>query len=84
MKLMITAVMLSVSGCAGGCSKQAEPVIADSTVETLAPEESIENTEPAPSPTVEPQKNQLRKVQKVRLIHQKQMKIQRIQVNQQE
>lgn len=43
--------MLSVSGCAGGCSKQAEPVIADATVETPAPEES---TEPTPSPTVEP------------------------------
>ena len=49
--------MLSVSGCAGGCSKQAEPVIADATVETPEPEESIEsveNTEPTPSPTVEP------------------------------
>ena len=49
--------MLSVSGCAGGCSKQAEPVIADATVETPAPEESvesIESTEPTPSPTVEP------------------------------
>ena len=43
--------MLSVSGCAGGCSEQAEPVIADATVETPAPEES---TEPTPSPTVEP------------------------------
>ena len=43
--------MLSVSGCAGGCSKQEEPVIADATVETPAPEES---TEPTPSPTVEP------------------------------
>ena len=55
--LIITAVMLSVSGCAGGCSKQAEPVIADATVETPEPEESIEsveNTEPTPSPTVEP------------------------------
>ena len=49
--------MLSVSGCAGGCSKQAKPVIADATVETPEPEESvesIENTEPTPSPTVEP------------------------------
>ena len=49
--------MLSVSGCAGGCSKQAEPVIADATVETPEPEESIESvesTEPTPSPTVEP------------------------------
>ena len=55
--VIITAVMLSVSGCAGGCSKQAEPVIADATVETPEPEESIEsveNTEPTPSPTVEP------------------------------
>ena len=51
--------MLSVSGCAGGCSKQAEPVIADATVETPEPEEStesVESTEPTPSPTptVEP------------------------------
>ena len=49
--------MLSVSGCAGGCSKQAEPVIADATVETPEPEESvesIESAEPTPSPTVEP------------------------------
>ena len=48
--------MLSVSGCAGGCSKQAEPVIADATVETPEPEERIESTEssePTPSPTVE-------------------------------
>ena len=55
--VIITAVMLSVSGCAGGCSKQAEPVIADATVETPEPEESIESvesTEPTPSPTVEP------------------------------
>lgn len=55
--LIITAVMLSVSGCAGGCSEQTEPVIADATVETPEPEESIEsveNTEPTPSPTVEP------------------------------
>ena len=55
--LIITAVMLSVSGCAGGCSKQTEPVIADATVETPEPEEStesIESTEPTPSPTVEP------------------------------
>ena len=55
--LIITAVMLSVSGCAGGCSKQTEPVIADATAETPEPEESIESvesTEPTPSPTVEP------------------------------
>ena len=55
--VIITAVMLSISGCAGGCSEQAEPVIADATVETPEPEESIEsveNTEPTPSPTVEP------------------------------
>ena len=55
--VIITAVMLSVSGCAGGCSKQAEPVIADATVETPEPEESvesIESAEPTPSPTVEP------------------------------
>ena len=55
--LIITAVMLSVSGCAGGCSKQTEPVIADATVETPEPEESvesIESAEPTPSPTVEP------------------------------
>ena len=50
---VITAVMLSVSGCAGGCSKQAEPVIADSAAETPEPEESIESSEPIPSPTVE-------------------------------
>ena len=55
--VIITAVMLSVSGCAGGCSKQTEPVIAAATVETPEPEEStesIESTEPTPSPTVEP------------------------------
>ena len=55
--LIVTAVMLSVSGCAGGCSEQTEPVIADATAETPEPEESIEsveNTEPTPSPTVEP------------------------------
>ncbi|MCX4353807.1 MAG: SH3 domain-containing protein [Lachnospiraceae bacterium] len=52
--VIISAVMLSVSGCAGGCSKQAEPVIADATVETPEPEESIEPKEPTPSPTVEP------------------------------
>ena len=55
--VIITAVMLSVSGCAGGCSKQTDPVIADATVETPEPEESvesIESTEPTPSPTVEP------------------------------
>lgn len=49
--------MLSVSGCAGGCSEQTEPVIADATVETPEPEESvesIESAEPTPSPTVEP------------------------------
>ena len=55
--VIITAVMLSVSGCAGGCSKQTEPVIADATVETPEPEEnieSVESTEPTPSPIVEP------------------------------
>ena len=52
--VIITAVMLSVSGCAGGCSKQTEPVIADASVETPEPEESTESTEPTPSPTVEP------------------------------
>ena len=52
--VIITAVMLSISGCAGGCSEQAEPVIADATVETPEPEESTESTEPTPSPTVEP------------------------------
>ena len=55
--VIITAVMLSVSGCAGGCSKQTEPVIADATVETPEPEESTESSEssePTPSPTVEP------------------------------
>ena len=55
--VIITAVMLSVSGCAGGCSEQTEPVIADATVETPEPEErieSVESTEPTPSPTVEP------------------------------
>ena len=46
--------MLSVGGCAGGCSKQTEPVIADATVETPEPEENIETKEPTPSPTVEP------------------------------
>ena len=51
--------MLSISGCAGGCSEQAEPVIADATLETPEPEEStesVESTEPTPSPTptVEP------------------------------
>ena len=51
---VITAVMLSVSGCAGGCSKQAEPVIADSAAETPELEESIETKEPTPSPAVEP------------------------------
>ena len=52
--VIISAVMLSVSGCAGGCSKQTEPVIADATVETPEPEESVESTEPTPAPTVEP------------------------------
>lgn len=55
--VIITAVMLSVSGCAGGCSEQTEPVIADATVETPEPEESTESSEssePTPSPTVEP------------------------------
>ena len=52
--VIITAVMLSVSGCAGGCSEQTEPVIADATVETPEPEESVESAEPTPSPTVEP------------------------------
>jgi hypothetical protein len=52
--VIITAVMLSVGGCAGGCSKQTEPVIADATVETPEPEENIETKEPTPSPTVEP------------------------------
>lgn len=59
---IITAVMLSVSGCAGGCSKQAEPVIAESTEETpepeeSTPEESSESLEPTPSPTVEPKES---------------------------
>lgn len=54
--------MLSVSGCAGGCSKQAEPVIAESTEETpepeeSTPEESSESLEPTPSPTVEPKES---------------------------
>ena len=52
--VIISAVMLSVGGCAGGCSKQTEPVIADATVETPEPEENIETKEPTPSPTVEP------------------------------
>ena len=43
--VIITAVMLSVSGCAGGCSKQTEPVIAAATVETPEPEESTESSE---------------------------------------
>lgn len=60
--VIITAVMLSVSGCAGGCSKQAEPVIAESTEETPEPEESTpeeseESLEPTPSPTVEPEES---------------------------
>lgn len=45
---IITAVMLSLSVCAGGCSKQAEPVMADATVEEPEPEESIESPDPAP------------------------------------
>ena len=57
--VIISAVMLSISGCAGGCSEQTEPVIADATVETPEPEESIESVEsteptPSPTPTVEP------------------------------
>ena len=57
--VIIIAVMLSISGCAGGCSEQTEPVIADASVETPEPEEStesVESTEPTPSPTptVEP------------------------------
>jgi hypothetical protein len=57
--VIIIAVMLSISGCAGGCSEQTEPVIADATVETPEPEESIESVEsteptPSPTPTVEP------------------------------
>lgn len=60
--VLIAVVMLSVSGCAGGCSKQAEPVIAESTEETPEPEESIpeeseESLEPTPSPTVEPEES---------------------------
>lgn len=60
--VLITVVMLSVSGCAGGCSKQAEPVIAESTEETpepeeSTPEESSESLEPTPSPTVEPKES---------------------------
>ena len=51
--VILTAVMLTVSGCAGGCSKQAEPVMADTTVEAPEPEESIESPEPSPSPTVD-------------------------------
>ena len=49
--VILTVVMLTVSGCAGGCSKQAEPVMADTTVETPEPEKS---PDPTPSPTVEP------------------------------
>lgn len=51
--VILTAVMLTVSGCAGGYSKQAEPVMADTTVEAPEPEESIESPEPSPSPTVD-------------------------------
>ena len=52
--VILTVVMLTVSGCAGGCSKQAEPVMADTTVETPEPEESIESPDLVPSPTVDP------------------------------
>ncbi|MCM1373949.1 MAG: SH3 domain-containing protein [Muribaculum sp.] len=51
---LITAVMLSVTGCSGGCGKQAEPAIADSPVATAEPEESLESIEPTPSPTATP------------------------------
>lgn len=51
---LITAVMLSVTGCSGGCGKQAEPAIADLPVATQEPEESLESIEPTPSPTVTP------------------------------
>lgn len=46
--------MLSVTGCSGGCGKQAEPAIADLPVATQEPEESLESIEPTPSPTVTP------------------------------
>lgn len=51
---LITAVMLSVTGCSGGCGKQAEPAIADSLVATQETEESLESIEPTPSPAVTP------------------------------
>ena len=60
---IITAVMLSLSVCAGGCSKQAEPVMADSTVEAPEPEESIESPDPAPSPNVEPTKENIEDIE---------------------
>ena len=60
---IITAVMLSLSGCAGGCSKQAEPVMADATVEEPEPEESIESPDPAPSPNVEPTKENIEDIE---------------------
>ena len=55
--------MLSLSGCAGGCSKQAEPVMADATVEEPEPEESIESPDPAPSPNVEPTKENIEDIE---------------------
>lgn len=51
---LITAIMLSVTGCSDGCGKQAEPAIADSPVATQEPEESLESIEPTTSPTVTP------------------------------
>lgn len=51
---LITAVMLSVTGCSGGCGKQEQPVTANSVVATPKPEESLESIEPTPSPTVTP------------------------------
>ena len=60
---IITAVMLSLSICAGGCSKQAEPVMADATVEEPEPEESIESPDPAPSPNVEPTKENIEDIE---------------------
>ena len=55
--------MLSLSICAGGCSKQAEPVMADATVEEPEPEESIESPDPAPSPNVEPTKENIEDIE---------------------
>ena len=55
--------MLSLSVCAGGCSKQAESVMADSTVEAPEPEESIESPDPAPSPNVEPTKENIEDIE---------------------